>query len=467
MRLMLSCSAAAALLASPALPQQPVPPGRLQPITAPVRDAGTLDVSTGKWTRPAQRAQKAGGVQVIFDNTCFWQGLGYYAGAEPCEDLYDEGRIPSPTSPGAPVGAQTANVMSSVRVAYCTFAGNVSSTGGYALELGFWNNLGGDCVGGAPPTPPPASSTATAFFDLSGMGLPGSTAVGFQACWIVTLDVSNTGWVMASDGDGKFDNDPTVDKFNWSIAQSNAVTLGNPVPDGFFIAGDPQNGGYGSCSYTIPCGTDPLFGTTCGTGLDAFDGYWLNVDGLATNCSNPLATNCYSFGGYPANPLASFYVVLEATRTTGAPVPFCLQSKPTSVPACTASLQVTSQSLATGTWNVSSVPLGPGVNSSVGIFIYTRGPGIGLSLASSSTPFGTLCLPPGQFLRSSPACAPATLSGGTPNSCTSAFPPFSPSCGGGALSIQPGDDVNVQCWYRDPPNAGGANLTNAVYYTAQ
>ena len=41
------------------------------------------------------------------------------------------------------------------------------------------------------------------------------------------------------------------------------------------------------------------------------------------------------------------------------------------------------------------------------------------------------------------------------------------NCNGGALGILPGEDVNVQLWYRDPFLGNDANFSNAVFYTAQ
>lgn len=143
---------------------------------------------------------------------------------------------------------------------------------------------------------------------------------------------------------------------------------------------------------------------------------------------------------------------------------FCAQSKPTSVPGCTASLTASGPSLSSDAWSVSNVPLGPATQSSIGILIYTHGVGIGPSGSSASIPFGTLCLT--NFERSAPACAPLFLSGPA-NSCGNAFGAFQPDCSSGALGLLPGDDVNVQAWYRDPPvGPEGANLSNAIYFTA-
>jgi hypothetical protein len=469
--------AASAALSSMVFAQQRLDPSRLYPVTAPLKNAGTVDVSTGKWTKPAQQVKS--GNQTIYNNTCTWTTLNYYAGFDWCEDNYDEGRIPSPSSPGSHAGAQVNNYIMSVQIAYCTYVSDtiVQAGGGYDMELAFWIKLNGDCVGLIPPTPPAQSTTATAYFDLSGLGLPGSTSTGFQACWIVTLDTSNSGFVLASDGEGTFDGNPADDKFIWMQAQNQTQATQLTTPDGFLIVGEPAAGGYGACSYTIPCGLDPLFGNTCGTGLDTFDASWINVDGIAVgaagqpaNCINTVAqygfgTNCYFFGGYPTNPLASYWLVMTSDGRPTSCICFglCTQTKPTSVAGCMPALSVTNTSLATGAWTVSKVPLGPGVNVTVGIMIYTDGVDIGQSTFSSNIPFGKLCLQ--SFKRSAPAC-PAAVFSGTPNTCVGTFS-VPVNCNSGALGVAVGEDVNVQCWYRDPPNPANANFTNMIFYTVQ
>lgn len=144
--------------------------------------------------------------------------------------------------------------------------------------------------------------------------------------------------------------------------------------------------------------------------------------------------------------------------------PFCAQLKPTSVADCQPLLSVTGTSLAHDAWQLGNVPLGPTTTSSQALFLYTAGPGMGLSPFWSTLSSGSLCLR--SFQRASPGCAPLSLTG-VPNSCANAFPPFWPRCGAGALGILPGHDVNVQAWYRDPDvGFEGAGLSNAVFYTA-
>lgn len=170
-------AAGAALLCTSAAAQQKLDPSRMYPITTPIKNAGTVDVTTGKWTKPGQQV-KASANSIVFNNSCTWQTQAYYAGFDWCEENYDEGRIPSPSDPNAPSGALANNLIASVQVSYCTFAGPLAGVGGYDMDLAFWDKLGGDCAGTVPPTPPPVSSTATAYIPLGGLGLPGSTAFG-------------------------------------------------------------------------------------------------------------------------------------------------------------------------------------------------------------------------------------------------------------------------------------------------
>jgi hypothetical protein len=151
----------------------------------------------------------------------------------------------------------------------------------------------------------------------------------------------------------------------------------------------------------------------------------------------------------------------NGASTTSAPensFAYCTQTKPTSVPGCFANLSISSTSLSTGFWLL-DVPLGPGQTSDTAIFMYSVNAGTGIPI---STCFGFLCVGTG-FKRTTPACAPLTISGGTPNTCGNAFPPFSPNCSGGALGIMPGDGIAIQGWYRDQTTCFG-NFSHAYYY---
>jgi len=467
-------AAGAALLCTSAAAQQKLDPSRMYPITTPVKNAGTVDVTTGKWTKPAQQVKSTGGM--IFNNSCTWTTQAYYGGFDWCEENYDEGRIPSPSDPNAPSGALANNEIFSIQVSYCTFAGPLGATG-YDMDLAFYDKLNGDCVGGVPPTPPPVSTTATAYIPLGGLGLPGSTTFGFQACWLVTLDMTNSGMFLQGDGEGTFDGAGADDKFIWMQRQNQTNTPAMqalPNPDGFFISGEPATGGFGACSYDIDCGIDALSGLTCGTGLDAFDASWINVDGIGVgasttvaNCANAVSqygfgTNCYFFGGYPTAPFASYWLIMTGDARPESFTSYCVQTKNTSVAGCKALLTPTNTTLATGVWSSTNIPAASAATI-VGIYIYTDGVGIGQSAVSVNVPFGTLCL--AGFKRSAPTCAPAVLAGVA--GCNLGTMNVAVNCNAGALGIVVGEDVNVQLWHRDPAAPGTANFSNAIFYTVQ
>ena len=362
---------AAVLACSLAHAQQPLRNAQnLYPVTAPVRDAGALDVSTGKWKRAGQQPGSfAASGPVVFDNTCSWPGGGFYVGLEDCEAAFSHGRVPSTSSPSAPAGATDDNSISSFTFAYCTYNTSVS------IQIAFFDNLGGECAGGLPPTPPPLSThpslAAGGYFDLTGFGLPAATAPGFLACWTMTIDTSNSTFCLASDGDGTWDNDVDLDRFTWAMRHSNP---NQGIADGFILAGDPNTTPPGSCTYSNACGTDPFSAGPCGTGLDTSDNLWVNVDGVAVGdtqsglCPGGFAqgggTNCYSFG-YPAQPLASTYLSIQSKGAcSGCPPPVITQQPVDSIrcPGATALFAT----LATGTDPVNYVWTEVGTGQQVG-----------------------------------------------------------------------------------------------------
>jgi hypothetical protein len=476
-------AAGAVLLCSTAAAQQRLDPARMHPITGPIKNAGTVDVTTGKWTKPSQHVagvQKAGAIQTVFKNNCTWTGGAYYAGFQSCEWNFDEGRVPSTSDPNAPTGAADNNAMDSFQVSYCTFVPTTALPTGYDMEVAFYDKNNGNCVGLVPQQPPPVSTQADAYFDLSGLGLPGSTGAGFQACWLITADVSNSGWVLPGDGEGTFNNDPTQDKFNWAQAQNsaNSPVAGFANPDGFIIVGEPATGGYGACSYNIPCGTDAIFGNTCGTGKDAFDNSWINVDGVAAggtggalpSCPDSVAqygygTNCYFFGGYPANPFASYWLVLRA-RAGGNQI-YCTARTTScgSVPSIGGPTGPLDLSAGSGSYNVTNGPCPDAPAGGPGILIHTAA---GPDPTPNAVAFGFVCINT-PFFRG-PAALP--VSGG-PGNCDSTYTwnfGLYATTNAGMFGLVAGNSLDLQPWCRDPNNAvnppnGTANFANAMSTT--
>ncbi len=471
--------AGAIVLCSVASAQQRIDPARMFPITGRIKDAGTIDVTTGKWTKPSQAgtASKALGTQTSYNNTCTWTGGGFYAGFESCEWNFDEGRVPSTSDPAAPVGAVDNNVMESFQFSYCTNVPTATIPSGYDMELAFYDKNNGNCVGGLAQQPPPVSTQATAYFDLAGLGLPGSPSCCPFVCWIVTANVSNSGWVMASDGEGTFDNDPANDKFIWAQAQNTTTTALGAPPDGFAITAEPSTGGYGACSYSIPCGIDVIFGNTCGTGLDTWDASWINVDGAPVGIATPSAgcpnsfgpiagTNCYYFGGYAAgNPFASYWMVLKAR---GGVSPIYCTARTTScgtVPSVGGPAGAVSLSGGAGSFTVTNGLCPDSPLGLVGVLIHTFN---GRNPTPPFLAFGFLCINAPLFR------GPATSNnaGGLPpcdSTYTWDFGAYA-AANAGTMGLIAGNTLDIQPWSRDPANTvnppgGNANLSNSLATT--
>lgn len=146
---------------------------------------------------------------------------------------------------------------------------------------------------------------------------------------------------------------------------------------------------------------------------------------------------------------------------------YCTQTKPTSVttPPCSALLTATNCTLDTGEWSTTNIPRSSslGAGSTIGIYIYTHGVGIGQSTFTLAMAFGTLCLSGPQ--RSSPSCSPVVVSGLLPGVCNVGPANLALSCG--PLGISVGEDVNVQFWFRDGGAPGDADFSNAIFYTVE
>ena len=116
-----------------------------------------------------------------------------------------------------------------------------------------------------------------------------------------------------------------------------------------------------------------------------------------------------------------------------------------------------SVSAGTGSFDVTCgpVPAGP----KPGVIVYTTN---GAALVPATTSFGTLCIQPGPGLFRVPQPALPVGAG--------CFASYAFDFGGylAAQSVNPalaaGATVDLQVWYRDPQNSGGANLSNAMSF---
>ena len=460
-------TAASVLLCSTAAAQQ-ADPSRIQPITVPIRDAGTLDLTTRSWLGSAPEY-----VGKIFDNTCQWTGGGFYAIAEHCTDLYDEGRIPSPSDPAAPPGAEEWYAVGGFQIGYCTGW----PTGKIDIRIAFWDHKGGPCAGGAPQSPivPPYYAGAEAYFDLSGHGLPGdNSGGGTLACWTVTITFGN-GFCLLGDGDGSWNGDDT-DLFTWSFQHENDnATYG--VAAGPILAGEPTAGAFGACTYAFPCGTDAT-GNACGTGLDTSDQVWMNTDGCAVgssacsgvpagSCRGAAATGCYTFGGWPANPLASLWLEVTSAGycTCGwPPFVYCTYNQASTSTSCgfyqcpsfngCMARITTSKPLKHPTWNADDYDIVVNTADSDRPAVIFGGLHGMAAIPFSS---GTLCVqPPIQR-------TPVQNTGGS-GGCTGSMTLRinDPATSGPILNPLPGSLVYYQGWLRDPMSASGSDVSDAI-----
>ena len=136
-------------------------------------------------------------------------------------------------------------------------------------------------------------------------------------------------------------------------------------------------------------------------------------------------------------------------------------SKPSSLAACVPMVFTDGAPSASATsgFMINGVPV-PGGNQ-VGVFFYSH---LG-SATPVTTPFGSLCIDTGAVFRTAPI-----IPLGIPGQCNGGYQldwnahAQSVTTSNPASTI-PGTTVDGQFWYRDPPNPGGANLTQAIAFT--
>jgi hypothetical protein len=139
---------------------------------------------------------------------------------------------------------------------------------------------------------------------------------------------------------------------------------------------------------------------------------------------------------------------------SGATATYCT-SKPSSLAGCTPTIGFSgAPSLSAGSGFVVSAGPAPGGNN--GLFLYTTQ---GAAAVPANLPFGFLCIQSPGFFRFA-----AQLGGGTPGLCNGQYSvDFNTYAATQVIDplLVAGASVDLQCWYRDPPNPGAANLTNA------
>ena len=474
MRAIAACSLVLALTA-PATAQHTLDASEVYPISAPLKQGGTFHVGQRRWISSSANALAPASQLVIYNNTCTWSGGALYTGTGSCEDYIDEGEVPGPDNPAAPIGATSDNFVTLFQFGYCT---NFAVPD---IKIGFYDNLGGDCINSVPlgqthplaslacpSTAGPMNPNGKAYYDLSAIGLPGGATPGGAGitCWLMGIALgNNAGFCLASEGDNVWNNTGALDRFNWSFSMNNPLVVGTAV-SGIVISGEPSAGPFGSCTYNLPCGGG-ISGAPCGTGLGATDSFWINVDRDppatpntgATCVSAPVVgTGCYWFGGYPGNPFSSFYMVMissgECGGCTGDLQTYCAQLAPTVTQGCTSSVAtvgIPSASSATP-FTVTFAGLNAGVNA---VLTY----GIGGPTALPWSPESRICVrSPIQRLGLFNTGGSAACSGSYVTNLNAVFQ------GPGLLGTPAvvGQRFNLQMLQRDPASSQTINYSQAL-----
>jgi plastocyanin len=170
--------------------------------------------------------------------------------------------------------------------------------------------------------------------------------------------------------------------------------------------------------------------------------------------ANPRPNNRYDYFCEP-----HFLAGQIGSVTVCSPPPsvYCT-SKPSSIPGCTPTISfLGAPSLAQGP-GMFVVHAGAAPGNKVGLFFYSKTGALGTPVQNT---FGWLCV-------NSPVVRIAAQNGGGSNGvCNGQYqvdfvtyaktPPQN-------QTLVPGVGVDLQAWYRDPPNPGGANLTNAGHF---
>lgn len=233
------------------------------------------------------------GLGLIYNNSVAYPTLpDAFHNASFGNTIIDEGRIPS-IDGGGP--ADTYSVVG-LTIGYVTNQPHVD------VRLSFW------CDGDTCDTLA-TLGTPAAQFDL--LGLPGSPD-GMNTTLIVDVDLCDLAFDLIGDANG-IRNDGDWDRFGWGFKVLNQ-DAGMGHMTGPLAAGDPQ-----SCARGLGLfGAMGGFGTFPALGCDGqMEG---ESTGLATQDSfrrasdGPAASDCFFFGGYPANPLGSFYLKLHSSN---------------------------------------------------------------------------------------------------------------------------------------------------------
>ncbi len=292
-----------------------------------VKHAGTYHVATGTWTR-GQPSLARSRYDVIYDNTC--SGAWYVALEQ--QTFHDDGRIPSTTSP-----VVTQTPMPGSNWPAVSFQGTDDT-----YDIGWYEFA--YCTGVAAPM-----TALTAFYEcytscsdatlisptmaVQVSGLPGSPSPGVGVgCWTVGIDLvgSTLYFQMMGDCDGTWDGTPALDNFGYMYMQStpDPAVISGPIlagdPDGLLLDGPGTSGCCVGCNTIfLQIGTPGIPGTsTEGSGLNCQD--FFEIDDHLGGYSF-VYNGCYWYGGYSAAaPHADIHMEIASRHWHPHPgIPYC------------------------------------------------------------------------------------------------------------------------------------------------
>jgi len=180
----------------------------------------------------------------------------------------------------------------------------------------------------------------------------------------------------------------------------------------------------------------------------------------AGNWSLRFSAPCYQTKTVQVTTTASSSQLLDLALTPSVVATLYCTAKPTSIPGCLPALSLSGVPSATA-GSGCTVVAGPVPGNMVGLFIYTTA---GAAVPPVQNAYGWLCLKTGPgFFR----ILPALNSGGSSGVCNGALA-FDFNVYAATQTQNPalvaGATVDLQAWYRDPPNPGGANLSGAASF---
>jgi len=280
---------------------------RSQRLDVPVRDAGTLHLASGTWTRAAAGSALAPvlgavGPGVIYNSTTL--GSTPIVGALPPNvGFTDDGRIPSATGPSDPYwnrpGCASSYAVNGFRIGYAT------------------QNTSQDCdvsfIQAYTTCTNPGSYTPLASFHLS--NLPASSAQGTYSAWIVTIDLSgppDVSFVIAADRDGAYEPGSGVgnvagglDRFGWTLrfsgpgsGEAGTLLVGQCTP--WAAQGPNRNGFDGTLWDPIPTLDES------GIGMSTTDYFWLDGSGCQSFTYGSSYLRLYTSTVCPNRPGSGF-----------------------------------------------------------------------------------------------------------------------------------------------------------------